>query len=318
MEAMEELTQLADAMVQAAALLADEDVDEGSSRGVSTFLNVVALGNVGAGKSAVLNSLIGHPVLPTGENGATRAPISIDLQRDGSLNTKSIILQIDNKSQQVSASEDSSLSTTTIFFLLSLDCATGAPFDTVEGSHGRSPESSTTAVDPPPVPDGASSGRSAVAGGADTRLSTVHPKVVATSDEVATLPRCCGRRRGCSDNAVHGARGGSLRLPHPLHPPPTPCTGRAPMVHPGVASTSDKVTTPPRHCIRRQGSSGDVGLHPRCLAVALSDLLTPCTHYPLAHPLDWPPPHGAPRSCSDVGRGCCVASALQILAQQFR
>ncbi|KAK0594690.1 hypothetical protein LWI29_021563 [Acer saccharum] len=68
------------------------------------FLNVVALGNVGAGKSAVLNSLIGHPVLPTGENGATRAPISIDLQKDGALSSKSIILQIDNKSQQVSAS----------------------------------------------------------------------------------------------------------------------------------------------------------------------------------------------------------------------
>ncbi|XP_062153890.1 dynamin-2A-like [Alnus glutinosa] len=108
MEAIEELTQLSESMRQASALLADEDVDEssssGSSRRASTFLNVVALGNVGAGKSAVLNSLIGHPVLPTGENGATRAPISIDLQRDGSLSSKSIILQIDNKSQQVSAS----------------------------------------------------------------------------------------------------------------------------------------------------------------------------------------------------------------------
>lgn len=41
---------------------------------------------------------------PTGENGATRAPISIDLQKDGALSSKSIILQIDNKSQQVSAS----------------------------------------------------------------------------------------------------------------------------------------------------------------------------------------------------------------------
>ncbi|RVX05842.1 Dynamin-2B [Vitis vinifera] len=58
----------------------------------------------GAGKSAVLNSLIGHPVLPTGENGATRAPISIDLNRDASVSSRSIILQIDNKSQQVSAS----------------------------------------------------------------------------------------------------------------------------------------------------------------------------------------------------------------------
>ncbi|GAB4846816.1 Dynamin-2A [Ancistrocladus abbreviatus] len=110
MEAIEELVQLSDAMRQAAAVLADEDVDEtsssssSSSRRVSTFLNVVALGNVGAGKSAVLNSLIGHPVLPTGENGATRAPISIELNRDSSLSSKSIILQIDNKSQQVSAS----------------------------------------------------------------------------------------------------------------------------------------------------------------------------------------------------------------------
>jgi dynamin GTPase len=109
MEAIEELAQLSESMRQAAALLADEDVDEnstssGSSRRDSTFLNVVALGNVGAGKSAVLNSLIGHPVLPTGENGATRAPISIDLQRDGALSSKSIILQIDSKSQQVSAS----------------------------------------------------------------------------------------------------------------------------------------------------------------------------------------------------------------------
>ncbi|KAK2433161.1 Dynamin-2A [Trifolium repens] len=105
MAAIEELSELADSMRQASALLADEDIDETSNtRRPSTFLNVVALGNIGSGKSAVLNSLIGHPVLPTGENGATRAPICIDLQRDTSLSSKSIILQIDNKSQQVSAS----------------------------------------------------------------------------------------------------------------------------------------------------------------------------------------------------------------------
>ncbi|XP_010548480.1 PREDICTED: dynamin-2A [Tarenaya hassleriana] len=105
MEAIDELSQLSDSMRQAAALLSDEDPEESSSsRRPSTFLNVVALGNVGAGKSAVLNSLIGHPVLPTGENGATRAPIVIDLSRDDSLSSKAIILQIDNKSQQVSAS----------------------------------------------------------------------------------------------------------------------------------------------------------------------------------------------------------------------
>lgn len=49
MEAIEELSQLADSMRQAAGLLADEDVDEtsssASSKRTSTFLNVVALGN---------------------------------------------------------------------------------------------------------------------------------------------------------------------------------------------------------------------------------------------------------------------------------
>lgn len=44
-------------------------------------------------------------VQPTGENGATRAPIVVDLARDPGLSSKSIALQIDSKSQQVSASE---------------------------------------------------------------------------------------------------------------------------------------------------------------------------------------------------------------------
>lgn len=44
MEAIEELAQLSDSMKQAAALLADEDVDETSSKRSSTFLNVVAIG----------------------------------------------------------------------------------------------------------------------------------------------------------------------------------------------------------------------------------------------------------------------------------
>ncbi|XP_052192878.1 dynamin-2A-like [Diospyros lotus] len=108
MDGIAELAQLSDSMRQAAALLADEDIDENSpsssSRRQPTFLNVVALGTTGAGKSAVLNSLIGHPALPTGEGGATRAPICIDLTRDSSLSSKSIILQIDSKNQQVSAS----------------------------------------------------------------------------------------------------------------------------------------------------------------------------------------------------------------------
>ncbi|KAJ4717577.1 Dynamin-like [Melia azedarach] len=106
MEAIEELTELSEAMKQASAVLADEDVDDKStySKRSSTFLNVVALGNVGAGKSAILNSLVGHPILPTGGNGATRAPIRIDLKKDDSLSGQSILLSIDNKSQEVSAS----------------------------------------------------------------------------------------------------------------------------------------------------------------------------------------------------------------------
>ncbi|XP_047075677.1 dynamin-2A-like [Lolium rigidum] len=105
MEAMEELSQLSESIRQAASLLADDDPsDDSAPRRPSTFLNAVVLGNVGAGKSAVLNSLIGHAVLPTGENGATRAPIVVDLQREPGLSTKSIVLQIDSKSQQVSSS----------------------------------------------------------------------------------------------------------------------------------------------------------------------------------------------------------------------
>ncbi|KAL0365787.1 UNVERIFIED_CONTAM: Dynamin-2B [Sesamum radiatum] len=72
--------------------------------GYAFQMGTFSLAFFGAGKSAVLNSLIGHPALPTGEGGATRAPIVIDLTRDDSLSSKSIVLQIDSKSQQVSAS----------------------------------------------------------------------------------------------------------------------------------------------------------------------------------------------------------------------
>ncbi|CAI9282893.1 unnamed protein product [Lactuca saligna] len=89
-----------------------------STRSSSThqLLGVYCLANHGAnlillaypfafsGKSAVLNSLIGHLALPTGEGGATRAPICIELKRDGNLSSKSIVMQIDRKSQPMSAS----------------------------------------------------------------------------------------------------------------------------------------------------------------------------------------------------------------------
>ncbi|CAM6090387.1 unnamed protein product [Calypogeia fissa] len=102
---MENLIILAESMQQAAALLADEDAEDASKQAPPTFLNVVAVGNIGAGKSAVLNSLIGHPVLPTGENGATRVPILIELQRDSSSSRRGLAIQVDGRTQSVSASE---------------------------------------------------------------------------------------------------------------------------------------------------------------------------------------------------------------------
>jgi len=98
--AMENLILLADTMQQASALLADEEGDAPKSS--TSFLSAVALGNVSAGKSAVLNSLIGHPVLPTGENGATRAPIIIDMERGGN---RGLAVVLEGRTQNVSASE---------------------------------------------------------------------------------------------------------------------------------------------------------------------------------------------------------------------
>lgn len=68
--AMENLIQLSELMQQASALLAAEGEDGGGAQEATaplksrtSFLTVVALGNMSAGKSAVLNSLIGYPVL---------------------------------------------------------------------------------------------------------------------------------------------------------------------------------------------------------------------------------------------------------------
>lgn len=60
MEAIEELTELSEAMKQASAVLADEDVDDKStySKRSSTFLNVVALGNVVSFSCLFLSPLV--------------------------------------------------------------------------------------------------------------------------------------------------------------------------------------------------------------------------------------------------------------------
>jgi dynamin GTPase len=108
--AMDNLILLADTMQQAAALLSSED-EEGeeetsrTSSSSSSFMSVVPLGNVGAGKSAVLNSLVGHPVLPTGENGATRVPIVIEMERDKPGSNRGLYVVLEGRTQTVSASK---------------------------------------------------------------------------------------------------------------------------------------------------------------------------------------------------------------------
>ncbi|KAK8918391.1 Dynamin-2B [Platanthera zijinensis] len=88
MEAIEELIQLSESMMQASALLLMRTSRRSRLAGVLHFSTSLLSGTS-----------------PPEKNGATRAPISIDLQRDDSLSSKSIVLQIDSKSQQVSASE---------------------------------------------------------------------------------------------------------------------------------------------------------------------------------------------------------------------
>eukprot|EP00850_Spirogloea_muscicola_P024275 SM000553S17884 [mRNA] locus=s553:24:3168:- [translate_table: standard] len=59
----------------------------------------------GAGKSAVLNSLIGHPVLPTADGGATRYPLLADLERDANIRPGNVLGTIDDKTQLSTSAE---------------------------------------------------------------------------------------------------------------------------------------------------------------------------------------------------------------------
>nr|CAB3482992.1 unnamed protein product [Digitaria exilis] len=102
MEAIEELAELADATLQGAALMADDDpsADDRPTRRASSFLTVVVPSVVSPDDSCKWWLCL----QPTGENGATRAPVCVELQRDASLSSKAVVLQIDGKAQQVSAS----------------------------------------------------------------------------------------------------------------------------------------------------------------------------------------------------------------------
>jgi dynamin GTPase len=105
--AMESLVLLADSMQQASALLGDAEDDGDEVTQPASFLNVVALGSVGAGKSAVLNSLMGYPVFPTGENGATRAPIIIKMQRGSSSgSSRGLYIVLDGRSPSFVTASD--------------------------------------------------------------------------------------------------------------------------------------------------------------------------------------------------------------------
>ncbi|KAL2630991.1 hypothetical protein R1flu_015677 [Riccia fluitans] len=84
---MENLILLADTMQHATALLADEDVEEVKKQSPPTFLNIVAAGHI-----------------PTGENGATRVPITVEMQCDESGNRKGLGIQVEGgRIQSVSA-----------------------------------------------------------------------------------------------------------------------------------------------------------------------------------------------------------------------
>ncbi|CAK9193656.1 unnamed protein product [Sphagnum troendelagicum] len=111
--AMENLIQLSELMQQASALLAAEGEDAGGAQEATaplksrtSFLTVVALGNMSAGKSAVLNSLIGYPVLPTGENGATRVPIILEMEQDKTGSSRTgLNIVLEGRTAAVSASD---------------------------------------------------------------------------------------------------------------------------------------------------------------------------------------------------------------------
>ncbi|CAI7751614.1 unnamed protein product, partial [Closterium sp. NIES-54] len=92
---MDDLISLGETLQQASSALVGDDLPDpedsrSSSASSSPVIQLVVLGAPGAGKSAVLNTLIGHAVLPTAEGGATRFPILVDLQRDPNLGAGSI------------------------------------------------------------------------------------------------------------------------------------------------------------------------------------------------------------------------------------
>ncbi|GJP35777.1 hypothetical protein CLOM_g20304 [Closterium sp. NIES-68] len=91
---MDDLISLGETLQQASSALVGDDLpdpdDSRSSSGSSPVIQLVVLGAPGAGKSAVLNTLIGHAVLPTAEGGATRFPVLVDLQRDPNLGVGSV------------------------------------------------------------------------------------------------------------------------------------------------------------------------------------------------------------------------------------
>eukprot|EP00271_Cylindrocystis_brebissonii_P009737 TRINITY_DN248_c0_g2_i1.p1 TRINITY_DN248_c0_g2~~TRINITY_DN248_c0_g2_i1.p1 ORF type:complete len:1019 (+),score=213.90 TRINITY_DN248_c0_g2_i1:211-3267(+) len=101
---MEDLISLSETISQASTLLADGVPGEDGTTH-SSFLQVMVIGSMGCGKSGVLNSLIGSPVLPTAEGGATRFPLTIDLERNAHIRDDGVRGKMGTNQNMQSAAE---------------------------------------------------------------------------------------------------------------------------------------------------------------------------------------------------------------------
>ncbi|CAI7775974.1 unnamed protein product [Closterium sp. NIES-53] len=87
---MDDLISLGETLQQASSALVGDDIQADPRSGSAPVIQLLVIGAPGSGKSAVLNTLIGHAVLPTGEGGCTRFPVLVDLHRDQNLSAGSV------------------------------------------------------------------------------------------------------------------------------------------------------------------------------------------------------------------------------------
>ncbi|GJP31193.1 hypothetical protein CLOM_g9880 [Closterium sp. NIES-68] len=87
---MDDLISLGETLQQASSALVGDDIQADPRSGSAPVIQLLVVGAPGSGKSAVLNTLIGHAVLPTGEGGCTRFPVLVDLHRDQNLSAGAV------------------------------------------------------------------------------------------------------------------------------------------------------------------------------------------------------------------------------------